>query len=96
MRAFPGDADFLVGPLFADAVDDLSGEEAGELSVVQAVVEVPAGEAVTEHEAVAGPRSACSRRCAGIGVGYRVPCGACERGVTGLCVYMLGYTYAGA
>lgn len=53
VQSLAGDADFLVGPLFADAVDDLSGEGVGDLPVVQAVVEVPAGEAVAEHEAVA-------------------------------------------
>lgn len=49
VQSLTGDADFLVGPLFADAVDDLSGEGVGDLPVVQAVVEVPAGEAVTSR-----------------------------------------------
>ena len=67
VQALPGGADFPVGPLFADAVDDLAGEGAGDLPVVQAVVEVPAGEAVAEHEPVAVPGP-------GLHVGERVPC----------------------
>lgn len=66
VQALPGDAGFPVGPLFADAVDDLAGEGVGDPSVVQAVVEVPAGEAVAEHEPVAVP-------CPGLHVGEGVP-----------------------